>query len=123
MTASRTVVIERVKYAPPTRKAHLVKVPRFGLFLSARDTYEPIEDEEERLKLLTEGRAHCGDRFLVSSGIVCDACGDPILTRYVWVLVLNFPWIPWGTLCQSCKERYHNDKPAYVLVHKHVGVL
>jgi len=121
--ACRKVIIERIKFVPRTRKDHLVKVPRHALYLSAHDVYEPVESEREKLELLNEGRAHYSDRFLVASGIVCDVCGDPITTRYVWVLVLCNPWRPWGTLCGNCRERYHKDKPAYIAVHKHVGVL
>jgi len=123
MTASRKVIVDRIRFTPVTRKTHLVKVPRWALFLSARDYYQLIEDDEKKVKLLTEGRAHQGDRFLISSGIVCDGCSDPILTPYVWVLILSYPWIAWGTQCENCRQRYHKDKPAYVLVHKYAGVL
>jgi len=94
------VRIERIEYNTPDRRDHLVKVPRRALYVSDLDG-PVIFDEAEAVHKVE------------SSGIVCDGCGSPIPYPYVWVLVIG-GW-PSGVQCEKCRERYHKDKPAYVI--------
>jgi len=41
--------------------------------------------------------------------LVCDACGDPITTDSVMLLVLDESI--WGAMCEKCRLKYHRDKP------------
>jgi len=109
------VQIERFTYQAPTRKDHLIKIPRQFLYMSRFDEYKPAETEEELLKaaeqgFLSDDLEH--GKILVVSGIVCDACNDPIMSPYVWILVIGGR--PWGTQCENCRQRYHSKKPAYI---------
>lgn len=108
------VRIDRITYEAPTRKDHLIKVPREALFRHIEDEYGRVEDDEERVELLVKAVAHRGlDLFLEYSGIVCDFCGDPIPYPYVWCLVCG--GYTRGAICQKCKDRNWQDKPAYVI--------
>jgi formylmethanofuran dehydrogenase subunit E len=83
-------------YQVPNKRDHLLKVPR-------RIFPQSIDDE-----INEDGRITYGE-------VLCDACGEPINYPYVWVLILGNPWVCWGAICENCKERYHNKKPAYVM--------
>lgn len=96
------VRIDRVVFDAPTRKDHLMKVPRKALFLSRNDEGRYFDESEMVHKVR-------------HSGIVCDSCSDPIPYPYVWVLVLCNPMRACGTLCENCKSRYWSEKPAYVM--------
>ena len=108
------VIIDRVKVKPPTRKDHLLKVPRQVLFMSQDDVWRKARDNNELIEHHLHRSADL-ERGLVleHSGIVCDSCGEPIPQPYVWCLIIGGHC--WGTLCQSCVDRYHSGKPRYVL--------
>jgi hypothetical protein len=90
---SYKVKIDRVLYHAPTRRNHVVRVPRKALFRSGED--------------VRDANGH-----LVVSGIVCDACNTPIMEETVRVLILDLS--PWGALCATCKEKYHRGLPEYL---------
>jgi formylmethanofuran dehydrogenase subunit E len=87
-----------VNYQVPNRGDHLLKVPR-RLFpqsihdeVDGNDPVNPVKHSE----------------------ILCDACGEPITSEYVWTLILCRPWRCWGVVCEECRRKYHADKPAYI---------
>jgi len=81
------VRFECVEYESPTRGDHFILVDRRYLFRSMDDI-----------------RVH-GKIFI--SGIICDACNNPIKSDYVPVLILCRPMRPWGALCRDCIKTYH----------------
>jgi len=108
-----TTIVDKLRYNPPTRKDHLLKVPREVLYASADDEYEYVADEEKRLSLMVEAKPRRGNDFLVYSGIVCDFCNQPIPYPYVWILICG--GYSRGVICEDCRKRYHNDKPALIV--------
>jgi len=106
------VIVDRLAYTPPTRRDHLIKVPRNVLYMSRHDEYRPPTNDDELVEALVNGTVVDG-KILTYSGIVCDACSRPIPYPYVWIFVAG--GVARGTRCEDCRTRYHNNKPAYVL--------
>jgi len=76
----------------PTRKDHLLKVPREVLALHREDVYRKVKDEKEFLEAIHSRAFRIGEggpEVLECSGILCDACGNPLMTAYVWLLILG----------------------------------
>ena len=111
------IQIDKIAYEAPTRGDHLMKVPRQALYISQEDEYREPRDDDDLVDAFVNRSVRDG-KILASSGIVCDACNEPIPYAYVWVLILGGH--PWGVLCQACKDRHWADKPAYVMVQETV---
>ncbi|MBW2673828.1 MAG: hypothetical protein JRD89_10510 [Deltaproteobacteria bacterium] len=107
------VRIDHIAYDAPTKRDHLMKVPRQALYISQEDQYREPRDDAELVDAFLNRSVRDG-KILASSGIVCDACSEPIPYAYVWVLVLG--GYPWGVVCERCRQAHWADKPAYVLL-------
>lgn len=115
-----TVTIDKIRLEPPTRKDHLLKVPRQALFISQLDEWRQAKDDEELIEYHLHRTANLDTRkILTYSAIVCDSCNDPIPYPYIWCLIIGGSY-SWGTLCEECKNKYHSKLPQYVLAPKGV---